>query len=1208
MPTNLLKFARWSAFAFLLCLWQPCFGQFNSSVEGTVSDPTGAVVGAALVTLHNAQNGVDLTDQTQSTGFYRFSGVGPGDYVVIIEAKGFAKKSTTVHVQQDQNASVNVQLALTGAISNVNVTGVADQLNPDETRVQTTLEAQQIENLPLQNGSVLEVVRTAPGVTGVDEGRSLSAVSINGNTMYAQADGRPNMGSSYLLDGVSIENNTDYASNITGNHNIEFMPSEDMVAEVALEVNNYDVDWGSGSSMKVNITTKGGTEKFHGSFGDRYNGRGLNAVGDFASPEAPNSTRWYTASLGGPIWKDKTFFFVAYEHQTQTTSSNSLIQYADNDFTGTWAPSAYPEPADNLTTTAPSQGMNVANLLVPFPVGNGSSGPVAGQNSTVTQTSVLATAAQTTDWGHTFGSWQDSPGVCNVPNYEGPSFTAGGGTVNAANPKSPIPCTLNVSDEGEFNQSPRVDGFLIDGRLDQTFRGGKERIYGDYVLLPQISDFIWWRPNFNAETPGGSRYANFNYAHIFSPNLLSQTSGNYLRFYNSFTSNPANVIPFLSLMIGEPTSATDYFGTPADPAWQKTETYQLHEDVTYTRGRHTFKGGFSFARANSYNNNAGWLAKAETPLYFGWSDMLDDFPDDYSLDTLSGKTGTFLGNITGAVVNEFGLYGQDSWKVKPNLLVTLGLRWDSYGNPAPYGSGALPFLNIVQPSGATLRNNIINDNISTGMVSNVFAHPEDRNFLPRVGFAWTPALAKVHKVSVHGGIGLYEDAIDVGGIVGGITSNSPSYLNTSFSVNSAAPLNDVDPRNFYGLTNWKNAPPWGETYTHPAIVPAGVDSHGEVLVPSGTGTAVVTTNLSAVDPTFAPQKTALYNLQIEKEFGGNFIFGVDYSGSYTWGEYASGDYNSFPGDQIANNGNYNRLSPEWAGISEYRNLLHSNYNALVLTARQNYRRLSWHASYTYSKTLATGTTIMDIYDPNHFYGPAGGSVPYSFNGAASYELPGKDLHNFVARTVLAGWTVSAVTTAQSGTPFSLETTAHFQDLASALPAEGGTGTIDISNPSVAGDYLANGPSYYNSLVNIPDGIQHKGYSRSQWKAGAFSKYGYTYASIPTYTNARAQGGAFLNPSAYAVNPVYSNQGANSFYGPGYLGVDGSLHKKVYLPWFGKEGGSTLTMGIEGSNIINRVNLSNPASFDLNTVSAYTFGVSTGSNQARIYQVTGRFTF
>jgi TonB dependent receptor len=749
-----------------------------------------------------------------------------------------------------------------------------------------------------------------------------------------------------------------------------------------------------------------------------------------------------------------------------------------------------------------------------------------------------------------------------------------------------------------------------------------------------VSDFIWWRPGFNSTTPGGSRYINFNYTHQFSPTLINQASISYVRFYNSFTSNPANVIPFLSLMIGGGDSATDYFGTPADPAWQKNHTTQFHDDATWTHGRHNVKAGLSVVRAGSYDQEAGWEAKAQTPLYFGWSDMLDDQPWDYSLATLSGTTGKFLPNIEGTATTQFALYGQDEWKVKPNLLVTFGLRWDDYGNPAPWGAGALPFYNMVSPSGTTLRENIVTDAISTAKVSNAFAGRQDANFLPRVGFAWTPSVRR--KVTIHGGVGIYEDAMNVGGVTSGLETNSPSYLNLSFGYTNPAPLNDVDPRNFYGQ-NWQSPPPWGETYSFPSITPSGVDSHGEVLLNEGGKNVALTSALSGVDPHLKPQKTALYSLQVEKELPHNLIVGAGYSGSFSWGQYASGDYNDYPGDLITNNGAQNRLSPEWGSITISEGLLSDNYNAVILTARQNLHRLSWHAGFNWSKTLGYGgglfetpgssnggvsylSSISDIYDPEHYYGPAAGSVPVSFNGSISYELPGASLGNFYERTILGGWTFSAVTSAQSGSPFSLYTSAAFVPLSSAMPSQGGsckptapatTCGTDISSPTNAGEYLANGASYEHSLVNIPAGIKRKGFSRAQWKAGVFSTYGYTYNSVPTVPSGQTAVGSglpFTNPKGYGINPVYSNQGLNSFVGPGYFNLDGSLHKEIALPWFGHDKGSTLTLGIEGSNIINRVNLSGPASADLNSVSTFGLGVAQGAYQARIFQVMGKFQF
>jgi len=208
----------------------------------------------------------------------------------------------------------------------------------------------------------------------------------------------------------------------------------------------------------------------------------------------------------------------------------------------------------------------------------------------------------------------------------------------------------------------------------------------------------------------------------------------------------------------------------------------------------------------------------------------------------------------------------------------------------------------------------------------------------------------------------------------------------------------------------------------------------------------------------------------------------------------------------------------------------------------------------------------------------------------AYEFPGRSLHNLAERAVLAGWEISAVTTMQSGTPFSIVTGAPFNKSGTA-------------NPSAGGDYLANG--YNDNLVEIPAGIKKKGYTRDDFKAGIFSSYGYTSTNTPAFNSATSP---FTNPPGYGTNPVYSNQGLNSFYGPGYLGLDAALHKKVLLPWFGKNDGSTLTMGIEGSNILNRANLQLPASTDLNNLGGNALGVSQAANQARVFQVMGKFQF
>jgi hypothetical protein len=503
--------------------------------------------------------------------------------------------------------------------------------------------------------------------------------------MQAGANGRPGYSNSYELDGISImANNGNGYGGLTSGANLNFVPAPDMIEEVALEVNSYSVDSGAAASMKVNFTTKGGTNQFHGTIGDRYSGRGLNAIADYSAPTLPASRRWYTGSIGGPILKDKTFFFFSYLNQTQKDALSGVQHWLTNDFTQTWAAQTYPN------------GVNVQNLLVPFPTGSATGGQVASLH----KTGVTAYASQVVDGGHG-DAWQQSDGTCAVPTFSAPFFL-GSQTGSHA-----IPCGLEVVDQGNLNQIPRVNGFQLDARIDQYFRDGKDRIYAAYLLQPQVSDFIWWRPGFNSTTPGGNRYLNFNYSHIFSPNLISQTGVGYMRNYSAFTSSPANTIPFLSLVLDSPSDTTDYFGTPGAPENSKEHDLSFREDVTWTHNRHNVKAGLSFKDENYYNNAAGYYSKPEFPVYFGLSDLLDDHVWSYGINTISGTTGKFQGNVTGAQVKQLDLYAQDDWKIKPNLLVSFGLRWDNFGNPAPYGNDTLAFNNISFPASQALREQIL---------------------------------------------------------------------------------------------------------------------------------------------------------------------------------------------------------------------------------------------------------------------------------------------------------------------------------------------------------------------------------------------------------------------------------------------------------------------------------------------------------------------
>ena len=329
------------------------YAQFNSTVEGTVSDATGAVVAGAKVTLHNLKTGVDSTANTNTSGLYRFSYVAPGDYQVSVESAGFTKQVVNTTVTTNQTYGVNLTLSPAATATTVLVTGEAPALNPDETRIQATLETKDIEKLPLQNGSIFETLRVAPGVVGIDEDRVNWAINIGGASPIASANGRTADANLCLLDGASIQSNSHGGGN-TILPTVNITPNADMIGEVSLETSTFSVENGAGSSMRVNFTTNSGTNDWHGDVGFRYTSRGLVATPDFTSSNSPFARKWWTGSLGGPVRKNQTFFFFSYEHQSQITALSSLV----SDFTpqfAQWAQANFPN------------SYNVINLMIPFP-------------------------------------------------------------------------------------------------------------------------------------------------------------------------------------------------------------------------------------------------------------------------------------------------------------------------------------------------------------------------------------------------------------------------------------------------------------------------------------------------------------------------------------------------------------------------------------------------------------------------------------------------------------------------------------------------------------------------------------------------------------------------------------------------------------------------------------------------------------------------
>ena len=1071
------RFACWC-----LYLLSPAvtLAQFNSNVQGTITDPNGATVANATIRLQNTETGADLTTRPDSGGFYRFTSIIPGAYRVVVEAPGFARTEVATTVTTDQTAGVDVKLTLANTTTQITVNEVAAGLNPDETRLQVTLSSKELVALPLQNRGTLNVVKTAPGVNGIVENED--NVPIGRDQPSVQANGRPSSSNLYLFDGLPLVSNIDLGS-------LNIIPNPDMLREAALQTTTFSVENGASSSLQVDFSTKSGSNQFHGDGDWTYTNKALSAVPTFTSSLAPFRKQWFSGALGGPIIKNRTFFFGSFQNRNQAQSLSGQ-DFVETDQFVAWAKQAFPN------------SKNVNSLLIPFR-------PTQVQFQKVSQ-------------------------------YASDIYPQTCGTPAAYN----IPCNLPVQEQGLFTQSPTIRGTQYNVRLDQYFNDAKDRLFGSYFRVDQHSDYLADRPLWDSQTPGASFYASASWTHQFSATLLNQASFGWTR--TAFEFGGGGNLAFVTVPAGVTICCQNgFFGffPPFSPTADKEHSYTFRDYASWVKGSHTVRLGTVIAHQDYWQDRAGEYARPFNVSYNSIFDFLNDKPSAMALYTLSAQTGKFQAQYYGAQTTRPSIYVQDEWKVKPSLLLSLGLRWDDYGNPTPYGFGALPYVQVFPGAGSNFQQQIAN--AFTKFSSAAFAGRQNKNFLPRVGVAWSPD--RDRKWSIRGGAGLYEDGISLANVTANLPTQPPNRvtLNLSqFSPNLPAPYTT------YGTNT--QGPPWG--FTYPTLNLQGIDSRGAVIgIPAG---------ISGIDAHLTPQKTVLYNLGVQRELPGRLVVGATFVGSHSWDLFYNPNYNSFAGDLL--NGTLDRLTSEWGGIRYMRNGLASNYNGLVITAQQNKGPLTWQASYTWSHTLADGALnlgdAVNAYQPHAYYASTNYDVRHRLSLSAIYQLPAPAQPWL--KPVLGGWQISAIAILQSGTPFTVYNSASYAS---------------------GGDYNADGNNL--DLPNVAAGTQLTGFTRTQYENGVIGK-----ASITA-------------PVGYQTAPVEGNSPPNMFRNPGYATLDSGVNKRIALPWFGSEN-STLILRGDIFNTLNRVNLQ---AVDGN-LNDNTFGRSSSAYQGRVVQVGARFEF
>ncbi len=970
------------------------WAQFSGNLQGSVQDPSGATVPMATITLTNVDNNVSRTTKADSSGVYRFSSLAPGNYQVSATAPGFSGNKTAFTLTTDETRNVPIVLAVGQVATQVQVTSQQPLLDTSDSRNQLTLGRASLANLPLPARNPLSLITLTPGVTGIGEG---SATNFNPeNSVDASANGRGANGNLFIVDGLDV------TSSIRPGV-VNLTPNADTVQETTVQTNTYTVDFGRASSIQTVMTTRSGTDQYHGFASEFYTYQGLYARGEFGIPQPQPVSPYHTNNLsfgvGGPVIPHhKFFFFVGYEPYLSIVSTGATLQ-------------TYEDPAFVSFANATEPSSPEVQLLDKYMPTN------------ATFRNVLQTAAQA------FGA----------QNLAG---NTGCGTPSTDN----IPCGTAVFDQGNFNSSSYNNSKQYDVRIDKYF--DKDRVYGLFYRDTISTGGPAVRPAF-AET---DNYYTFsvqgNETHTFSPDTLNEAFMGYNRIEGFAPSGGLFTVPVVNVTglgvgFGDGFALGDYV----------QHSYHWRDVLTHIHGSHDMRVGYEGWHGDDIANFAGAYAQPT----FQFNSLIDLINNDpytetglsYSLTTGQPEAHNYdYEQTTG------GAFAEDTWKVSNSLTLNYGIRYDNFGNAYPASGTTLANFHLATASSFP-------EEVANGVMtqqSHVYNHDLNWVFSPRAGFAWSPGTSG--KWLAHGGIGLYHDYFTLGNSENGLNSNPPGYTVPTFYNNgsTAAPIFGYGTQNTY---------PFGFPYPalvgQPLDAKGGVV--GSQISVGGVAENLkspFTINYSlALDRQLTPE--FVVSLGYVGSHSGNLVTAGGSTSATAYGN----DVNAYQGDLIqhitctenattnACTGVQTRLNTSFGSIDYAFNGAIANYDALIVSARGRFNRQgSLVASYTHSRSEDDWQDYPVAYPYSQFYAISPYDVPNRFSLGVSYELPGANLANRYEKRVLGGWTLAGITVLQSGQPFTVYTGAAFaaQEINPALGAVAG----NLRYAPGSGDFNADG--------------------------------------------------------------------------------------------------------------------------------------------------------
>jgi hypothetical protein len=1102
---------RLSSLLVLLACTLPAFAQYSSNIQGVVSDPAGAAINGATVVLLNSDTGVTATTTTSDSGNYRYSSLPPGNYLVTAEAHGFKKTEASFALSTSETKGINLALPLAATKETVTVEVHPPLVDTDDSRLQETLSADTVRDLPSANRNLWDILAVTPGVVGVGTrlaGEAPGGLPDNFGTQTPQisANGRSYTGNVVMVDGMNV-------TSPVQNGNIILAPIPDAVQEASLQTNTWGGEDNLGSSILIQVTTKSGTNQFHGTGSLFFANQDLQATPDFVTGAAePYSRKDLVGALGGPIRKGKTFFFADFEKLWSTVPGATGQQLFEDPAFVQWAQTNYP----STVGTAVLAGWPASNLF-------GATFPASG----------LAL------------NYLPS-GLC--------------GTAGAP------PCTLQMVDSGSFNASEYYNALQYNFRLDQYFTD-RDRLYLSYYNDSFDQQQKSPRPRLNALDIMRNRYAQIDFTHTFNSSLLWESSFAFASVGGANGQDANLAVPNVSV-------AGNLTGWPVGGGWGPGEyrgpMYNWRSVLSWVHGKHSLKFGYDGARGIEH----GDFTPDNVRPGFTFNNLLDLVQDNVfqeSVGAYNPLTGLAGSVVYGGQENPFGFFAQDDWKAKSNLSLTLSIRWDDFTNHIPWGNSGFQFSALNLGTAGTFNEQV--QYATVGVVPAVFANSMKNIFSPRIGFAWDPT--KRGQWAVRGGIGVYHDWIAMGQTIDQTRNNPPGVLSETFT-DVAPTVNGVPGQalgNYFAIAP-SGSYPWG--FVLPPIPAGSLNAAGGIAgVPTNVDSldrnmkAPLAVNyVIGVEHQLPGRLVAGANYSGSRSFNG--LTGADVNrlpGDATFSGCVAGPL--FPNCTGVAEA-INRPNTNFGAITYVNNANQATYNAMILSLRGRAgHRGNFQGSYTLShaKDYPEANTRFDqdgqngganIPDQNayfNYYGDANYDVRQRFSFSGVYNLPG--MKSGIARVLTDGWEVSSIIAVQTGSPFwAIDN--RPADVMCASGGAGGTatpcsvapqGSIPITPFALApdsGDYNLDGLNYDIPLK--PSQNFSGSHSRSAYINGLFTAADFAQATVGT------QG----------------NEPRNIYRNPGMFQADASVLKNNHLPWLGEQG--NLQFRFDFLNVLNHGNL------------------------------------